>query len=46
MLSVVALGVIMLSVLLLDVIMLRVVVPTQKVIFLAAWLVDSFVYYL
>lgn len=46
MLSVVALGVIMLSVLMLDVIMLRVMVPTQKVIFVAACLVDIFVYYL
>ncbi len=46
MLDIVALGVIMLGVLMLGVITLRVVAPTQKVIFVAAWLVDIFVYYL
>jgi len=46
MLGVVALGVIMLSVLMLGVILLHVVAPIQKVIFVAAWLVDIFIYYL
>ncbi len=46
MLGVVALGVIMLSVLMLDVILLRIVAPIQKVIFVDAWLVDIFIFYL